>query len=321
MWETLVIYLGQEIIRRGLDRMWSNKTPNQQDKFVLDPSGQLHIADSRNGRTFIPQSSFRTQQRRTETVFGDFYIPLSVNNLLDGDEITLMMIIDEINQQPLIFEADLNQGYQVELPHSDYSFLAFLLDPDADSLYDALVYAVGLPSIADLTQIEEFYTDQHDDIFSFVTMDPLGVYGGGPYYLDFIMIDTDYVPEFPPFFGQFFETDASIAGTWRIDDVHEFGTAIIELHLQQEGNMVAGYALVHEFMNDGTQMLVREEVVGQIEDGYLSLAATDYQILQGQAIGWVLDNWYGAIESDNVIRGYSEDDAGVQGNFLMQRIA
>ena len=71
-------------------------------------------------------------------------------------------------------------------------------------MMDAFIYAVGFASMVNLTDasIEEINVDEHDDIWDLVIADPIELGYGGPFTMDFILIDTDVVPELPMFLSE-----------------------------------------------------------------------------------------------------------------------
>lgn len=131
-----------------------------------------------------------------ELIVGNLYFPYTVNDLLVGDELILVVVIEERYQQMLFFPAD-HAGYEIYLPHGVYSFLVLLVDIGLDDLLEADILAIGLPSALDLSGIDDINVESYDDIWGLLIDEPLQVGYGGPFYLDFVLLDTLEHPEFP----------------------------------------------------------------------------------------------------------------------------
>jgi len=60
-----------------------------------------------------------------------------------GDEVPLVLIVEETHDQVFLFEADLETGYEIYLPHGSYSFYVFLVEKDEKG---AVATSIGLPN-------------------------------------------------------------------------------------------------------------------------------------------------------------------------------
>lgn len=198
--EPIAIGLGLHLGKKVVDWLW-NGVQNDQVP-VASPSGNLGFAAPYGGRTQIGQEFTVPHHQVSELVVGTFYIPDSLEGVLRGDEVTLVLIVEQATQQVLFFAADLEAGYEVHLPHGIYSFFVFLMDSTANDFWDAEIYATGFPCTENLSGFGTIFTDDPDDIWNIVDDCPLAILSGGPYALDFILIDNESVPELPMFFSE-----------------------------------------------------------------------------------------------------------------------
>lgn len=185
------VYAAQKIINIIVERITKGENP------IVDQSFNVGITNQNGGRTAVDKGFTVKQNVPDELIVGNFYFPYTVNNLLSGQELILVVVVDEGSQQVFFFPADY-EGYELFLPHSAYSFLVLLVDVDGvnDPLYGDIL-AFGLPSAVDLSGIEDLLLEDYDDIWKLLIGDPLKVGYGGPFYLDFVLLDTFEHPEFP----------------------------------------------------------------------------------------------------------------------------
>jgi hypothetical protein len=326
MLEAIAVGLITHVGVKAIDRFWQSTQAGNRP--VVDGSGHFGTTSLDAGRTLVARDF--TVQRGTahELIVGNLYLPASVREILAGDEIVLVLVIEETQQGTYLFAADV-AGYAIELPHGIYSFYIFLVDADADDLFDALIHAVGFPTGIDLSDSEGFELKSHDDIWTLVDNSPITVLPGGPYSLDFILIDTLEVPEFPMFFAELFEDDEEaddqeafplfdLTGTWKLEDRYEFGTAISEAYLAQQGNKVSGLIIVNSTTDQGEKYIVQEAVSGTVQGTSVSLAGTSMRVLVGKG-SYFLDSWSGTIQNKSLVQGMSMDEQGIAGQFTMRR--
>lgn len=190
----LSVYAGKKIFDIIFDKVVSG------EKTIVDQSLNIGSATYHDGRTMIDRNFTTSINLPDELIFGNLYIPYSVANLLTGAELVLGVIIEEMTDQLLFFTAD-TEGYEIYLPHGIYSFLVLLVDVEFIDLGDPLdadILAVGLPSAIDLTGIDDLTVEDYDDVvWDLLVDEPYQVGSGGPFYLDFIMLDTLEHPELP----------------------------------------------------------------------------------------------------------------------------
>lgn len=222
MWEIvasgLLIHLG----KKAIDKFWpecrSGKHP------VVSQTGNLGYAFSDAGRMQVGKELTVSQYQEYQSLFGNLYIPDTIRNLMVGDEVALVLVIEETNQEVFLFEADVNKGYKIDLPHGVYSIFVFIVDAKAEDLFDALIYAVGFPCAEDidLSGIQSISVDNQEDILDLIDDTPIEITRGRPFYLDFILIDTDKIPEFPQFFSELLEDEFAGSRGSKGSGIHNF---------------------------------------------------------------------------------------------------
>ncbi len=194
----LALYAGKKVIDLISEGLSSGQTP------VVDQAGNIGAVYNNQGRTIVDRNFTASAYVASELIFGNFYIPDTVEILMTGEELALVVVIEVQTQNMLFFPADPGFEYELYLPHGVYSFFVLLLDTDVDDLMDAEIFAIGFPSAVDMSNIEDFQLQTHDDVWELLDFDAYPVDFGGPYYLDFILIDTLDEPEFPTFLFELF---------------------------------------------------------------------------------------------------------------------
>jgi hypothetical protein len=181
----LIVHLGKVAI----DRFWG--VQNQGNSAVVNQTGSVGYTDSDEGRTLVTNEFTVSRSQPYELLFGDIYVSDTAQQLMSGSEVPLVAIVEESQQETLLFDADLTAGYEVYLPYGTYSFGIFLVDTRADTFFDSEVYAVGFPSNMDLSITGgTFSLDRFEDVWEIIDDSPVSITPGGPYYLDSILIDT-----------------------------------------------------------------------------------------------------------------------------------
>jgi hypothetical protein len=197
----LTVYAGQKLIDLMAKRLSSGQ--NQ----IVNHTNNTSIVSTYNGRTIIDRNFTSANYQTSELIYGNFYIPYSLNEILSDEEIALVLINEHRSDQFFFFTTDTG-GYELYLPHGFYSFIVLIIDSEFIDFVDPLdsdIMAIGLPSAIDLSGISDLSLDNYDDIWDFLIDEPIYVSHGGPYYLDFIMLDTDVHPEFPDTLWELFE--------------------------------------------------------------------------------------------------------------------
>ncbi len=164
----------------------------------------LDTTTSHTGRTLVKKTFTIPSYLEEELIIGNFYLDFILEIMVLGDEVPLVLIVEETHEQVFLFEADLETGYEIYLPHGTYSFYVFLVEKDEKELLNAEIYAVGFPSRIDLSLAD---TSQQEDIDAWELADdtPIEVTHSGPFMLDFVLIDVDELPNFPKYFSELVE--------------------------------------------------------------------------------------------------------------------
>ena len=185
MWEMVASALLIHVGKTAVDKFWSNRSsPNHA---VVNQTGQVSYAGrSAACRTVIRQSAAGLRRQQSGTLFGSLYLPGTLQDRIQGDEIVLVLVIREDNQQVYLFETDMG-GYEIDLPLGTYSISVFMVDPEEDDLFQAEIYAIGLPTAegVDLTGIESLSAQSYDDMHSLVSDAPVHVIPGRTVLLGF----------------------------------------------------------------------------------------------------------------------------------------
>lgn len=162
-----------------------------------------------DGLLFVRNDFTASTYEEYEFVFGNLFLPDTVQELLSGDKVLLLMVYGKTTRNLLLSELDAETGYMLDLPHGLYSFFALVLDAGARDLLDSRIYAVGLPCKANLNspELEKFYIEHPADILEFVDPAPINIKCGGPFYLNLILIDAEKIPDCPMLFSEFLQEE------------------------------------------------------------------------------------------------------------------
>lgn len=212
MWEAVASALIIHIGKSAIDKLWVTK--NSSSSPVVSQNGIVSYGSKNmEGRTVISKSLTGPRQQ-TGTLFGNFYYLASLQRDLVGDEVALVLVIGEDNDQVFFFEADLNRGYQIDLPYGLYSVFIFVLDPTAADLFDAEIYGVGFPTAenVDLSGLKTISVKKYEDFYNLVDTMPVRIMSSNASYLDFIMFDTQVELDLPLSFAELFEDQKAIFG-------------------------------------------------------------------------------------------------------------
>ena len=318
----LITHLGKKVIDRFWNRLQTGNTP------VVNQTGNIENTTLHAGRTLVQKEFTVPEYQEYELILGNFFMTPMLMALLVDTEVPLVLIIEETQQQVFLFEADLDEGYEIDLAHGIYSFYVFLVDRGETDLLNSAIHAVGLPSRIDLSGVEDSLVED-EDVWNLVEDSPIEITRGGPYNLDFVLIDVDELPEFPKVFSQLWgevaKTEVSrqyydLTGVWKLQEVYEFGSTTAEAYLAQVGTKLSGLIIIHDILEDGQETIIQEAVSGAIEGTHFTLYGTKVRIIKGKDPFYELDRWTGIIKNNNRILGFSQDEAGTTGEFVMERV-
>ncbi|AKB52159.1 hypothetical protein MSBRW_2906 [Methanosarcina barkeri str. Wiesmoor] len=164
---------------------------------------------SEDGILFIRNDFAATKYEQFELVFGDLFLPDTVQEILFKDKVLLLMVYRKNMQDFLLSELRTDVKFMLDLPRGEYSFFVFLLDAGAESLLSSTVYAIGFPSRMNLNspELETFYLKHPVDIWEFVDPSPVDIKRGGPFYINMIMVNIEQIPGCSLLFSELLQED------------------------------------------------------------------------------------------------------------------
>jgi hypothetical protein len=202
------ISLLSQIENKALDQFWKDTSAGKYP--IIDLEGNLDYSFSdQDGLLFVKNDFTGSNYEECEFVFGNLFLPDTVQELLSGDKVLLLMVYRKKTRDLLLSELEADTRYMLDLPHGLYSFFALVLDAGTRHLLDSKIYAVGLPCKENLNSpdLERFFLEHPADIREFVDPTPVDIKRGGPFYINFIMIDVEKVPDCTTLFSEFLKED------------------------------------------------------------------------------------------------------------------
>ncbi|WP_440954756.1 hypothetical protein ACSAZK_14350 [Methanosarcina sp. Mfa9] len=206
------IDLLSRIADKALDKFWRDASARKHP--IIDLQGNLSYSlSNEDGLLYVRNDFTASPYDEFEFIFGSLFLPDPVQELLsedgDNDKVLLLMVYGEDTQDLLLSELDVSTDYMLDLPHGVYSFFGLILDAGTEDLLDSTIYAIGLPCEDNLNNpdLESFYLENPAEIMEFVNPSPVEITGGGPYYLNLIMLDTEQIPDCPLLLSEFLEED------------------------------------------------------------------------------------------------------------------
>lgn len=199
-----------------------NKALNALNEFWRETSaGKYPIVDSQgnmgysllseDGILFIRNDFTAPNFEQFELVFGDIFLPDTVQELLFKDKVMLLMVYRKETQDLLLSELRMDVKFMLDLPRGEYLFFAFILDAGAESFLDSRIHAIGFPSNQHLNspELETFYLKHPVDIWEFVNPAPIEIKRGGPFYINMIMVNIENIPGCSMLFSELLQEDES----------------------------------------------------------------------------------------------------------------
>ncbi len=206
------IDLLSRIADKALDKFWRDASARKHP--IIDLQGNLSYSlSNEDGLLYVRNDFTASPYDEFEFIFGSLFLPDPVQELLsedgDNDKVLLLMVYGEDTQDLLLSELDVSTDYMLDLPHGVYSFFGLILDAGTEDLLDSTIYAIGLPCEDNLNNpdLESFYLENPAEIMEFVNPSPVEITGGGPYYLNLIMLDTEQIPDCPLLLSEFLGED------------------------------------------------------------------------------------------------------------------
>lgn len=204
------VHLLSRMDNEALNGFWEEVSTGNYP--IIDFEGNLgYSLLSQDGLLFIRNDFTAPSYEHFELVFGDLFLPDTVQELLFNDRALLLMLYRKGMQNLLLSELRTDIKFMLDLPHGEYFFFAFILDAGAESLLDSRIHAIGFPSkrYSNDPELETFYLSHPVDTWEFVDPSPVDIKRGGPYYINMIMINIEEIPDCPMLFSELLQEDES----------------------------------------------------------------------------------------------------------------
>jgi hypothetical protein len=329
MLEEIAVGLMVHFGKRLIDRVWDDAKSGKQT--LVSKGGADSHALANDERTRVDRASTVTVGQAFATVIGDFYLSPSVDYLCDGNEITLVVVTEEKTQEQYLFPVYVRDGYEIDLPSGLYSFVTLILDGSEEDIANAKLFAVGYPTTLDLSDIYEVRLEDGANIDEIVSTDPIKIDAVGEpvYQLPIVLLGSEALPDVPAGIFGFMADDEELAdaeqpafdltGTWELKEIHEHGAAVATMYVVQMGHRITSTLMRYDIMDDDSELMTQELVVGTLIGDQLDLAGVEVRILEGNVDDYYLDRYEGLAESNWRVCGYSNDEGGTVGHFMMDR--
>ncbi|WP_292390283.1 hypothetical protein [Methanosarcina sp. UBA5] len=114
----------------ALDEFWRETSAGKSP--IIDSQGNLgYSLLSEEGILFIRNDFTPANYEYFELVFGDLFLPDTVQELLLKDKVLLLMVCRKGTQDFLLSELRTDVKFMLDLPRGEYFFFVFLLDAGA----------------------------------------------------------------------------------------------------------------------------------------------------------------------------------------------
>ncbi|MGB9927113.1 MAG: hypothetical protein ACPK85_01760 [Methanosarcina sp.] len=200
------LHLLSQIDDYALDYFWKEISNGRYP--IVDFEGNLSYSImNQEGLIFIRNDFSASIYTQYELVFGGFFLPDTVEEILSRNKIALLMVYNQETQDFLLTKLDVDSKYMLDLPYGAYSFFGFIVDADAENLLDSTIYAIGLPCKENRNspELEDFYREHPVDILEFIELNPINIRKAGPYYVNLIMIAVQMLPDCRIIFSELLE--------------------------------------------------------------------------------------------------------------------
>jgi hypothetical protein len=305
-----LVSVGVHIAKSVWDRWWSEPDV-RQSSFAVDSRGESHLSGAA-APPLRPESP-----EPPIVVTGSFQIDEWLIQNLTGDELAVLAVIDAdptADEAAYVFALDLGGTFEIPLWPGTYSIYAFIVDREAPSLAEAVIWGCGFPN-----------PDPDDD------PNPLQFAGQGSYEVDVFLWDANEFSDTPLVFGQIIGADANeyasaaedgvidMSGEWLLNGRYEAEIMSGRMFLEQDGVDIDGYVLLSDESDDGSWIIVEQEVSGTIIGDDVELAGTSARVKKGRSKTYYLDTWQGSLEAFDRVSGTCFDEAGSIGTFVLAR--
>lgn len=202
------LHLLSQIEEEALDYFWWEISNGRYP--IIDLEGKLSYSImNQEGLFFIRNDFTASVYAQYELVFGGFFLPDTVEEILSRDKILLLAVYNQGTQELLLAKLDVDSRFMLDLPHGVYSFFAFIVDAGTGSLLNSSVYAVGLPCKGNCNspEFEGNFRKYPVDIMEFIELSPVNVRKEGPFYINLIMINIEEIPDCSILFSEILQED------------------------------------------------------------------------------------------------------------------
>lgn len=195
---------------KALDEFWRETSSGKGP--IIDFQGNMGYSLLSEGDILFIRNDFTAPNYEYfELVFGDLFLPDSVQELLFKDKVMLLMVYRKGMQNLLLSELRVDVKFMLDLPHGQYFFFVFLLDAGAESLLNSTIHAIGFPSNQHLNspELETFYLKHPVDIWEFVDPAHIEIKRGGPFHINLVMVNIEQIPGCSLLFSELLQEDES----------------------------------------------------------------------------------------------------------------
>jgi len=196
---------------KALEEFWRETSAG---KFpIVNYQGNLGYSLLSEDDILFIRNDFTSQNyEQFELVFGDIFLPDTIQELLFENKLLLLMVYRKDTQNFLLSELHMDVEFMLDLPLGQYFFFVFLLDAGAESLLNSTIHAIGFQSRMHLNspELETFYIKHPADIWEFVdTSSSIEIQRGGPFHINMIMVNIEQIPGCSLIFSELLQEDKS----------------------------------------------------------------------------------------------------------------
>lgn len=110
-------------------------------------------------------------------------------------------------------------------------------------------------------------------------------------------------------------------GKWRYREDYGYGVTEGELVLTQEGDRLSGRIIFTDKVENEEGYMIQEFLTGEIQGLKVRLEAQEFDIIHAEhEITYELDSWFGILVDERTIKGISQDEQGVEGTFVFEKL-
>lgn len=112
-----------------------------------------------------------------------------------------------------------------------------------------------------------------------------------------------------------------LTGKWKYREDYGYGFTEGELVLQQKGNKLSGRIIFTDKVEGEEGYMIQEFVTGEVEELKVRLDAQEFDIIHSEhTVDYELDSWFGILVDGATVKGISQDDQGIEGDFVFEKM-